>query len=53
MHIKTRMVQGKWSWQMRALEKIDLVKGAAPITVPQEEETVLWKKALQGFVEAI
>jgi len=51
--VRTRMMQGIWSWQITPLKRIDLASGVAPKALPQPEEQQAWRKAVTSFLNAL
>ena len=48
----TRFKQGRWTWQVKALKRIDLTRGRAPKLVPPSEVSPL-RNALRRFLDAL
>src|ERR1700726_1237562 len=49
--IVTRLRQGFWTWQIKSLGSIDLVRGVAPKTIKRDsEEVVGWRNLLTRFL---
>lgn len=52
--IVTRLRQGFWTWQIKSLGSIDLVRGVAPKTIKRDsEEVVGWRNLLTRFLNAL
>lgn len=52
-YTRTRIVQGYWTWQSRALNRIDLVSGVAAEPIRRPPHPKLWRRALLRFLEAL
>lgn len=48
--IRIRMKQGRWTWQTRKLERVDLTRGVAPEALPKPTESAAWKRGLSKVV---
>jgi hypothetical protein len=48
---RARMREHRWTWQIRPLDKVDLVRGVAPKTVPLPVDTNVWKRGMKQFLE--
>ena len=51
--IKTRVKEGRWTWQSRDLERVDLVDGVAPLSDVPKPNPVMWRRILQKILDAI
>lgn len=41
---RTRLRQGRWTWDIKGLKKVELADGVAPVVAPEQEETNLWRR---------
>jgi hypothetical protein len=51
--IRTRWRQGLWTWQVTPIKRIDLARGVAPKTIPQEYNNLTWRGVFRRFLEAL
>jgi hypothetical protein len=51
--LRTRVRQGRWTWETPALGKVNLALGLAPEVIVRPEETRLWRQAWHKFVEGL
>jgi hypothetical protein len=48
---RARLKLGYWTWQIQALEKVDLLRGVAPDIIPPVKQPILWKRVVHEILE--
>lgn len=49
--VRARVIEHRWTWQIRPLERVDLIRGVAPIVDPPPVHPQAWRRALVAFLE--
>jgi hypothetical protein len=42
--LKTRISQGRWTWDIKSLNRVDLTEGMAPVVGPPVAQKNIWLK---------
>lgn len=49
--VRARVKEHRWTWQMKPLDRIDLVRGVSPKAISPPVPTQLWRRVLQRVLE--